>query len=174
MANYNKNKGKAFERELAKHLTGVFGLNFQRVPNSGAFVGGKNAFRRQTLTQSQELLCTGDLIVPDELRHVSIECKFYKDFSFVSLFSENKLIDSWIQQASSSEKLWFLAFKINNCGVHIVYARELGQSLALPQNHLLYKNKYVVTSMDSFFETNKDAILNWISPVEPRIVPAES
>ena len=40
MANKNKNKGKAFERQICEILTNCFGINFQRIPNSGAYVGG--------------------------------------------------------------------------------------------------------------------------------------
>ena len=86
MANKNKNKGKAFERQICEILSKCFGLNFQRVPNSGAFVGGLNIQRYDKLTEEQKLLADGDIIVPKELSHISMECKSYKDFSFSSLF----------------------------------------------------------------------------------------
>ena len=51
MANPQKNKGKNFERFVAKHLSSVFDLNFERIPNSGAFTGGKNVSRASKLTE---------------------------------------------------------------------------------------------------------------------------
>ena len=79
MSNHNKNKGKSYERQLAKQLTSVFQLNFNRVPNSGAFIGGKNINRAQNLSEQQILLMSGDIIVPEQLAHVDFEFKFYKE-----------------------------------------------------------------------------------------------
>jgi len=156
MPNANKNKGKSFERELANHLTLVFGLNFERVWSSGAFVGGKNSFRMNRLSDSQQLLATGDLIVPDELKHTSFECKFYKDFSFTSLFSENKQLDGWIKQASAANKTWFLVVKVNRVTPFVVF--DAKENWIKPANYMNYKGCYICT-MDNFFEHNKDAIL---------------
>ena len=39
----SKNKGKTFEREVCKILKEIYEDNFERVPHSGAFVGGQNA-----------------------------------------------------------------------------------------------------------------------------------
>ena len=102
MSNANKNKGKAFERQIAKHLTSVFGLNFQRVPNSGAMIGGMNSYRMSFLTPEQQLLACGDLIVPSELSHTQFEMKSYKTFSFYSLYDNNEQLNKWIIQAKGS------------------------------------------------------------------------
>lgn len=162
MANNNKNKGKRGEREVAARLSSVFGLNFCRVPNSGAFVGGMNSFRKQTLTATQSLLATGDLIVPDELKHISFEIKTYKDFSFGSLFTQNKLLDGWIQQAADCGKFWFLIFKINHLGEFVVYDNELFKlaGIILGSNYMIYRQKYTITSMDDFFTNNKQILLD--------------
>lgn len=168
MANNNKNKGKRGEREIASHLSTVFGLNFCRVPNSGAFVGGQNAFRKQFLTPTQSLLATGDLIVPDELKHLSFEIKTYKDFSFASVYTTNKQLDTWIEQASSSDKKWFLIFKINHSGAFVVFDRK--ECWILPQNYACYGTN-IICSMTGFFETNKTALL--LQP-KPPIVEDDS
>ena len=73
MPSKGKAKGNKFERNIAAHLGTVFNLNFERVPNSGAFIGGKNKFRINQLTESQQLLARGDIIVPEELSHISME-----------------------------------------------------------------------------------------------------
>jgi hypothetical protein len=160
MPNASKNKGKSFERDLAKHLISVFGLNFERVWSSGAFVGGSNSFRIQKLSKSQSLLATGDLIVPDELSHLSFECKFYRDFSWPQLFSKNIQLDKWISQASACEKLWFLVVKINRTTPFVVFdsCHHSKWALEIPGNFLMY-GKCVICSLDGFFERNKNYLL---------------
>jgi len=161
MSNAAKNKGKAGERWVADHLGKIFGLNFQRVPNSGAFTGGFNAYRKATMTATQALLANGDIIVPDELAHLSFEVKTYKDFSFSGLFSNNKQLDGWVSQAAACGKLWFLIFKINHAGAYVVFdgAHLNSFSLQVPGNFLRY-NRYVVCSIDNFFEHNKAFLLS--------------
>ena len=158
MPNASKQKGNRWEREVAEHLTQVFGLNFCRVPNSGAFIGGKNEVRKQFLSENQILLATGDIIVPDELKHISLECKSYKEFSFQSLFTSNKLLNSWIDQAKTSGKKWFLLFKISRAGGYVVFHSK--QKWSVAGRNILYYGSYTICSIDGFFEANKDLILN--------------
>ena len=159
MANYNKNKGKAYERKVAKHLSDVFVLSFTRTPNSGAYVGGMNAFRTKTLSESQILLTEGDIIVPDEMRNLKVECKTRKVFSFHSLFTTNKELDGWIEQATSIEKVWFLIFKINNCGEYICFDQSLFENFEF-KNFMVYKEQYLLVPYKDFFENNKDTLLD--------------
>ncbi len=70
-----KQKGNAFERATADHLTKVFDLKFFRTPGSGAYVGGRNFHRAAELTNSQQLLLEGDIVVPEELSYLKFECK---------------------------------------------------------------------------------------------------
>lgn len=158
MANKNKNKGKAFERQICEILGKAFGLNFQRIPNSGAYVGGKNAFRYETLTEEQRLLADGDIIVPSELSHISMECKSYKDFSFSGLFlGQNALLDGWIKQASETQKSkWLLYFKINNKGIFVVYDMTKFPLDLYKKNYHIYQNRYLIQSLDEFLEKNKE------------------
>ena len=156
MGNAAKNKGKAGERWVAAHLGKVFGLNFQRVPNSGAFTGGMNSFRKAVMTETQALLANGDIIVPDELKHLSFEVKTYKDFSFAGLFTKNKQLDEWIAQAAACGKTWFLIFKINHAGAFVAF--NSFRSFTIPGNKMLYR-EYTICSLDNFFETNKEALL---------------
>lgn len=157
--NRNKEKGKAFERAVANHLTDVFNLSFTRTPNSGAYVGGLNAFRMKSLSDSQILLTEGDIIVPDELHQLKIECKSYKSLSFHQLFTKCKQLDTWIDQAASDEKIWFLIFKINRCGSFICFSNEYYPNFDTARNILHYEDK-VIISYDGFFESNKDIILD--------------
>ena len=156
--NRNKEKGKAFERFVANDLSDIFKLSFTRTPNSGAYVGGKNSFRMNTLSNSQILLTEGDIIVPDELHNLKIECKSYKDLPFHQLFTQCKQVDEWIKQAYSQDKVWFLIFKINRAGSYICFDRKYYESFDIEGNILHYKST-VIASYDGFFDVNKDVLL---------------
>jgi len=171
MSNANKNKGKGWERELAKHLSKVTGKSFTRVPNSGAFVGGKNFFRTETLSKEQIGMFEGDLITPKEWDHVRFECKFYKKMAWAKLFAPEgeSQMNKWIEQVSQGTRpYWFLCFKINNIGRFVLF---LDNVKYIYQNSLYYfippKTDNISTthyppckivSMDTFFELNKDII----------------
>ena len=156
--NRNKEKGKTFERAVANDLSDLFGLSFTRTPNSGAYVGGMNAWRTKTLSESQILLTEGDIIVPDELRNMKIECKSYKSLSFHQLFSKCKQLDKWIDQArATDDKIWFLIFKINRCGSFVCY-EDVPERFETG-NVCSYEN-YIITSYDGFFERNKQTVLS--------------
>jgi hypothetical protein len=160
MANRNKNKGKSFERQIAKFLTEIYGVSFQRVPNSGAYVGGMNSKRYETLTNEQKLLADGDLIVPSFLSHISFECKSYKDFSFSSLYcGKCALLDGWIEQASSTKKpFWILFFKINNKGTYVVYKKNISPNINSNDSKMFYKNEYVIELAEHFMINNKETL----------------
>lgn len=157
--NKNKNKGKAFERVVANHLTEVFNLSFTRTPNSGAYVGGLNAFRMKRLSDSQILLTEGDIIVPDELSKLKLECKSYKTLPFHQLFSKCRQLDEWIDQAKSDDKIWFLIFKINRCGSFVCFSNRYYPDFDTPDNILHYED-YCIMGYDMFFERNSDVLLD--------------
>ncbi len=52
MPSKSKNKGSSFERDIARQLSELFGESFIRVTNSGAYIGGKNTTRKDTLSQA--------------------------------------------------------------------------------------------------------------------------
>jgi Holliday junction resolvase len=161
MPSRQKAKGNNFERDVAKHLSSVFDTNFARVPTSGAMTGGMNADVLAKLTKSQKLLLEGDLIPPDHLYKMKIECKSHKNFSFSKIFSGNKLLDDWIKQAESLEKVWFLIFKINNRGKFIVFGKGVYKTCNCleGENYLIYKGRYYMTPMEGFFEKYKTLLL---------------
>ena len=156
MPSRQKAKGNNFERTIAKHLSTVFNLNFERVPTSGAMTGGINQSVLNRLSDSQKLLLEGDLIPPDELYHIKIECKSHKTFSFSSLFSSNKLLQSWLEQSYSDSKLWFLIFKINNKGTFVGF--DIKHKDDFKYNNFLVYDNSVITSMVNFFEDNDSFI----------------
>lgn len=172
MANASKNKGKSFERDIAKHLSGVTGLNFERVPNSGAFVGGANFGRFSKLTTEQAGMFEGDIITPKEWNHIRLECKWYKDFRWHQLFDPDgeDNLNKWIHQAKQgSRPYWFLCFRINRAGEFVVFSEALSKLLKMPLNVMTYSSVlpengsgvecFKIVSMCMFFEFNKDVIL---------------
>ena len=158
VASKSKAKGKGFEREIANHLSGIFDLNFERVPNSGAFTGGKNAFRDNILTEEQSIIFDGDIMPPKELGKTEFECKFHKEIPFHLLYTECKLVDDWLEQAKSDTKWWFLIFKANRRGRYVAFDNRVYYTIHNPV--LSYKDVFI-TSMEGFFEANKDTLLKY-------------
>jgi len=176
MANRNKAKGKSFEREIADVFEEAYGLTFQRVPNSGAFLGGANAFRLDKLSTNQVQMFKGDIIPPDEIPWLTIECKSRKTFPYQQLFDGCKEMDSWIQQvridwdALNRKGLFFVIFKPNRHGHYIVSRKDFG--LHIKGNFLTYSvgdEVYSISRFDKeFLLTNKDLIFAMCGK-EPRI-----
>lgn len=158
MTSPQKSKGNSFERYIAKHLSDIFELNFERVPNSGAFTGGKNISRYSKLTEAQKLIYDGDILMPEELGNIKIECKSYKDFAFHNILKSNSTLDDWIEQAKVDFKIWLLIFKINNRGSYIVFDKNTWKSVVYSDNYANYKSNYIIP-LDGFFERNKKILL---------------
>ena len=161
-----KQKGNAWERDVAKDLSETFNENFIRVPNSGAYTGGANVFRIDQLTEQQRRMMDGDIMVPPCLSRYKIECKNYKAFDFHQLFNENKTLDKWIKQAEFG-LLWFLVIKVTRKGSFILFRKEISKHFSY-KNYLSYKDKYVITDYKLFWQENADAIrrLNEDSTIE--------
>jgi hypothetical protein len=151
-----KQKGNAWERDVAKDLSETFNENFIRVPNSGAYTGGANVFRIDQLTEQQKRMMDGDIMVPPCLSRYKIECKNYKAFDFHQLFNENKTLDKWIKQAEFG-LLWFLVIKVTRKGSFILFRKEISKHFSY-KNYLSYKDKYVITDYKEFWQENADAI----------------
>jgi hypothetical protein len=163
----SKDKGKTGERELCKILEGVFEGSFIRVPNSGAFVGGKNFHRKEALTNEQNKLTTGDIITPDFMPKFVLESKFYKDFPFHSLVGTKPipLLDGWIQQnldCVDDDDFWMVCFKINRKGWFGVFEEKYVSMMYLHNYSVYHSNKlgkYIVVELNTFLEKNKAVIL---------------
>lgn len=176
MANRNKEKGKCIEREISTIFSDTFKLNFQRVPNSGAFIGGKNVDRISKLSNNQINLFKGDIIPPDELPNLIIECKGRKNFAFNLLFENSIELNDWIQQveidynAMSCKGLYLLIFKVNRKGLFVCYTEESKLDIVKSApgidfydiNYLIYNingRRYIIHQFDSnWLECNKENI----------------
>jgi hypothetical protein len=174
----SKDKGKAGERELADILTKLFEEKFGRVFGSGAFLGGKNAHRRDTANSIQILSSRGDLIPPQTMPKLVIECKWYKSMPWHQFLQNQpvKILEhqtkgkeqpGWLQQCYDSVgegEVWFLCMKFNNQGWFVLYELDLAAEHGLiADNRIVWYSQtfqkwYAITNLNSFFEKNKDAI----------------
>jgi hypothetical protein len=152
----SKSKGNGYELKVSKFLSELFGLSFCRIPNSGAFVGGKNAHRKESLTKNQILLMRGDILVPECFPNYILECKFYKEFSFHQLFDPEYnivLLDRWITEveydSQGKDDKWMLFIKINRKGEYVVFDKDKWEFLN--QSFHCYKERYIFAEKDSLF-----------------------
>ena len=158
MANKSKNKGSNFEREVASFLSEKYDKSFTRVPYSGSFIGGKNSYRKNTLTEGQTRSFKGDIIPPDDWTYFNCECKFYESFPFHSLYTKNPLLEKWIDQmldAADPDDMNIIIFKVNYQGRFIVFDADEG--FMYTGNVTTYEyngEKYKICDMEDFFNRN--------------------
>lgn len=160
MPSKSKAKGNSWELEVAKFLSSTYNESFLRVPSSGAFVGGKNNFRKAALDQSQLQSKKGDIHPPDAWTHFNVECKSYKDFPFHQLwYADVKILDSWIQQQHEVEDegdLNLILIKISRKDKWVVYPQNLK---FVVDRSLTYKG-WVFVNWDDFWtkENNQSLV----------------
>lgn len=125
----SKKKGNNNENECKKILNERFDgvAIFQRTPNSGAFVGGQNFYRKEQLNEEQNLLFVGDLYCNRKDLKFTIEHKAYAEASFWDLFNDSSDLHDWMKQAQhdadSVGKKPMLVVKYNN-KKRIVYVHD--------------------------------------------------
>ena len=161
----SKNKGNTAERKLASILQSYIGGSFQRVPSSGSFIGGKNASRKQFLSETQIRASKSDIIPPDEYSRLVIECKSYKDFSY-SAFATSQdipLLDKWLSELEydcDDDDIGILCFKTNNkkwsIAMNVSYKDHFKLSI-----FSMYK-LYFVTGLETFLTDNKESFIQLI------------
>ena len=165
MSNKGKSKGNSGERKIAEFLTTLYGAKFLRVPNSGAFLGGFNSFRKAALDEGQIATFKADLIPPSNMRKLVVESKFYGNFPFHNLLKNEPipLLDKWISQAVASADdgdFWVVVFRINHKGSFIVFDKQHFDKFTV-HNHSMYK-EFVVTDFEDLFTDNKDVIYSMV------------
>lgn len=100
----SKQKGNSNERELTHILNKRFeGYTFARSVSSGAYTGGMNQSRAETLTEEQKLVFSGDIRVPVNFKF-TIEHKAYAEASFWDLFNPGSDLFKWYEQSSIDAK----------------------------------------------------------------------
>jgi len=159
MPSKSKTKGNAWELEVAKFLSETYNESFLRVPSSGAFVGGKNTFRKSQIDQAQLQSKKGDIHPPMKWKHFNIECKSYADFPFHQLwYTDVKILDAWIQQQKDVEDegdLNLILIKISRKEKWVVYQENLG---FVADRSLLYKGWHFA-NWDQFWNQEGNRLL---------------
>jgi hypothetical protein len=126
MPSKSKIKGNTFERELAKYLSNTYNENFNRIQNSGSYIGGSNNFRKNNLTENQIKSHKGDIVPPDDWKYFNCEAKSYSEFAFHHLLMEKKipLLEDWINQimeVADNDDVNIIFMKFNRIGKYICY-----------------------------------------------------
>lgn len=167
MASKAKSKGNSWERDIANHLTELYGEKFIRTPGSGAYVGGANAHRRQILDESQTRSFKGDIIPPSDWIHFNCEAKNYGSFPFHQLIqSACKQLETWLSQlkaAADQGDLNILIIKITRKGKYVIVPKS---SQWAKGPHVLYyspRHKYWQIFDYDFFWKHNSGIVKTLS-----------
>lgn len=171
MAAKSKRKGKNGEREICKIFETIFGGSWQRVFSSGAFVGGKNAYRKEFLSDGQVKNAKADIVPPDEM-NIVIESKAYGTFPWHQLIQQKPILmlEAWLEEIYNcldSDDFWLLCVKIDRKGWFVLFDPNFTKFKY--GNHAMYfspkyKIHYIITStLEQFLENNKDSILSLIT-----------
>lgn len=104
MSKKSKAYGKGFEyevRDILREATGI--RSFERVPTSGAWIGGANAYKAEFGRDDVTEIMAGDLICPEDWRW-TVECKNWEDIPVHQLFmgKESKQINEFLKQVYDS------------------------------------------------------------------------
>ncbi len=171
MTSKAKQKGNAWELAICKFLGETLGGNFQRVPNSGAYMGGKNSYRKEYLSDTQQRAAKGDIIPPDDLPKLNIEAKNYADIAFHQIIDGNcKQLDGWIDQTeepADADDFSLTIFKITRKGSWVAFKTEFQDKVDLTGlSYVIYRKAfgtekacdYVIVSHEPFFTQNKGAV----------------
>ena len=159
----SKNKGKSYERDVANFLTELYGESFTRVPYSGAFVGGQNIVRTETLSESQTRGFKGDIIPGPSFSKLVIEAKNYAEFSWanMALRKPNAQLDEWIGQAQESCEpgdKWLLIVKITRQGQFVLWDHQNWRMPSLDIYGCNFYKHYNYMEFEEFWKTYKDSI----------------
>ena len=164
MASKSKNKGKSFERDLAKMLSELYNDTFVRVPHSGAYTGGQNVVRKEILTENQIKAFKGDIIPPDHWKHFNCEAKNYADFPFHHLL-QNKaipLLESWLEQtldAHDDRDIDLLFMKFDRKGIYLAFPKRHKTKFFLDR-HITYQSENSGHWTITFWEDFKATTIN--------------
>jgi Holliday junction resolvase len=159
MAVNGKRKGNSAEREVATLLSKYLGGYFQRVPSSGAHIGGKNSSRKDIMSKTQIRASKSDIIPPDEYEKLVVEVKSYKDLSyhyFVTCEQIDK-VNKWITELEfdcDEDDVGILCIKTNRKKWIVLLKVKYLHNFQL-KNYAIY-NDYFVTGLENFLETNTD------------------
>lgn len=166
MPSKGKTKGNGWEREVADFLSNLYGESFVRVPNSGAFIGGKNSHRKSNLSEQQIRGFKGDIIPGPSFPNLNLEAKFYKDFAFHQVaVGACKQLDQWIEQMKDTcdeTDVNLLTMKFNRKGAFIAFEAKWRPQVNSSDNFMWYNNHkhgpWIITEFNEFWKLNSTVI----------------
>ena len=166
MPSKGKAKGNGWEREVADFLSDLYGESFVRVPNSGAFIGGKNNHRKSNLSEEQIRGFKGDIIPGPSFPNLNLEAKFYKDFAFHQVLNGScKQLDLLIGQmldTCDANDVNLLTMKFNRKGSYIAFEAKWRPQLKPCTSFLWYHTEkygpWVINEFNEFWKLNSDVI----------------
>jgi len=166
MTSPQKAKGNSWERKVADHLTALYGEKFLRVPGSGAYIGGMNVHRKETLHEAQVRSFKGDIVPGESFPRLNAECKSYKDFPFHQLFQGScKILDEWISQCmdvADEGDFNIIFMKFNRKGMYVaVQAQPNTSPLFFTRNFnygSAHHGHWFIMDYDLFWELNADKV----------------
>ena len=161
MTSPQKTKGSSFEREVAKFLSETYNESFIRAPGSGAYIGGKNQSRKNTLHEGQIRTFKGDIVPGESFKHLNAECKNYKEFPFnLVLSGDCKVLESWLDQlmtVAESSDLNILFLKITRKGKFVIVPNN---RTWVTDQFLYYTSNchkdWLIIDFDHFFKHNTE------------------
>ena len=163
MTSKSKSKGNSFEREVAKFLSDTYEDSFVRVPNSGAYIGGSNVHRKQSLNENQAKSFKGDIVGPDSWKFFNAECKNYGEFPFhLVLTGECKLLNEWLDQlmaVAEPDDLNILFVKVSRKGKFVCVQTK---HTWVTDQFLYYSSKahkdWLIIEFDHFWKYNSNLV----------------
>jgi Holliday junction resolvase len=163
MPSPQKAKGSAWENEVARYLSDLYGESFIRAPHSGAYIGGINTSRKSRLDESQIKTFKGDIIPGESFGAMNIECKSYKDFPFHQVVQGScKILNEWIGQllqVADQGDCSLLFMKFNRKGRYVAVPH--GPAWNTLVSHLWYtsnNSSWLIFDFDTFWTHNKDLV----------------
>ena len=166
MPSPSKTKGNSFERQTADFLSSLYNEKFIRAPGSGAYVGGKNIFRKDSLHESQIRNFKSDIVPGESFPKLNAECKSYKDFPFHQLFTGPvKILESWIDQcmtAADSGDFNIILMKFNRKGTYVAVAITDTTAVLQLVKHIVYSStqhgSWAIMDHDTFWNLNAETV----------------
>lgn len=168
MPSPQKAKGSSWERDVARFLSDLYSESFIRAPGSGAYVGGTNTFRKQTLHEGQIRNFKGDIVPGESFPKLNAECKSYADFPFHQLYQGVvKQLESWIEQCmdvADQGDFNILFLKFNRKGKYVAVQAQPNQTKLIFTRHFNYGSinhgHWFIMDLELFFELNSDEVKN--------------
>jgi hypothetical protein len=165
MPSPQKAKGSAWERDVARFLSGLYKETFIRAPGSGAYVGGINKVRKEILHEGQIRAFKGDIVPGQSFPKFNAECKSYKQFPFHRLLQPYPIpmLEDWISQlmdVSDEGDFNILIMKFNQVGKFIaIESRHKSKS----KNYIDYwsnttGSNWRISDYEEFFTRNSELV----------------